>query len=210
MEVLTVDNINPDGDAIEKAVEALESGGTLVYPTDTAYGLGVNAFDRKAIEKLYNLKGREFNKPTHVIVRDWEMIKRVTNPNKDAKKLYNKYLPGPITLILPKREIVPNMLTAKLPTLGVKIPDNKVTQLISKQFSFPYTTPSANRAGGKTPYCLDDIMRELDTKQIDLILDAGSLTKKTPSTLVDLSTSTPKILRVGPISENSIRETLNS
>jgi L-threonylcarbamoyladenylate synthase len=210
MKVLTVDIRKPNEEAIEKAVEVLKSGGTIVYPTDTAYGLGVNAFDNKAIEKLYSLKGREFNKPTHVIVRDWEMINKVTIPNKDAKKLFYKYLPGPITLILPKRKIVSDMLTAKLPTLGVRIPDNKITQLISKRFSFPYTTPSANRAGGKTPYCLDDIMRELDTKYVDLILDAGSLPNKIPSTLVDLSTNTPKILRIGPISENSILDTLNS
>jgi len=210
MKILKVSKTKPEKQVVREAVKVLEGGGTVVYPTDTAYGLGVNASDENAIEKLYNLKGRGFNKPTHVIVRDWKMINKLVIPNENAKKLFDKYLPGPLTLILSKRNIVSDMLTAGIPTLGVRIPDNKVTQLISKEFSFPYTTPSANRAGGKTPYNLEDIVNELDTNNVDLILDAGDIPNKNPSTLVDLSKANPKILRVGPISENSILKTLNS
>jgi L-threonylcarbamoyladenylate synthase len=210
MEIIKISIASPDKTTVSKACKILSAGGIAVYPTDTAYGIGVNAYDEKAIRKLYELKGRGFNKPTHVIVRDWKMIEEVAIPSASAKKLYDKFLPGPITLILKKKGVISDTLTANLPTLGVRIPDNKVTKLISKHVPFPYTTPSANRAGGKTPYSLKEIRKELDIKSVDLILDAGSLTKTLPSTLVDVSANTPKVLREGPVSEELILNLLKS
>lgn len=208
MKILKTDNKKPDRRVIQKAVEVLKGGGLLVYPTDTAYGLGCNALDEIAINKLYEVKGRNYSKPTHVVVRNWKMINEITYPNEDAKILYKKFLPGPLTLILPKKESVPDLLTSNLPTLGIRIPNNLITQSLSNSLPFPYTTPSANRTGGKTPYSIYEVKRELDVKKVDLILDAGKLPKKAPSTLVDLASSVPEILREGPITKERINKIL--
>lgn len=199
---------NPNLLAIKRAAEILKTGGLIIYPTDTAYGLGANALDEMAIRKVYEVKGRDFSKPTHVVARDWKMIEELTETNELAKKLYDKFLPGPLTIILPKKKIVPDILTANLPTLGVRIPNNSITQLLSKSVSFPYTTPSANKSGGKTPYSIEDVKKELDISKIDLILDAGKLPEVPSSTIVDLSVPTPKILREGPIKKKRIEDCL--
>lgn len=198
MESLKVDLNNPNIEIIKKAVKILKAGGLIIYPTDTAYGLGANALDEKAVRKVYEVKGRDFSKPTHVVVRDWKMVEELTETNKLAKKLYDNFLPGPLTIILPKKKIVPDILTANLPTLGVRIPNNEVTKKLSNELPFPYTTPSANKSGGVTPYSIDDVKKELDVSKVDLILDAGKLPEVKPSTIVDLSAFTPKILREGP------------
>ncbi|OGM20760.1 threonylcarbamoyl-AMP synthase [Candidatus Woesebacteria bacterium RIFCSPHIGHO2_01_FULL_38_9] len=193
---------------LRKAADILKSGGLVVYPTDTTYGLGANALDEKAVRKIYELKGREFSKPTHVIVRDWKMIEKLTYVNDAARKLFEEFLPGPLTIILRKKKIVPDILTADLPTLGIRIPKTKITQSLSNLLPFPYTTPSANRSGGKTPYSIDEVKVELDIDKIDLILDAGPLPQVKPSTIIDLSSSTPKILRQGPVTKKEIEKVL--
>jgi L-threonylcarbamoyladenylate synthase len=191
-------------------VSVLSRGGLIIYPTDTAYGLGVNAFNIDAIKLLYDVKQRELSKPTHVIVRDWNMIEGLTITNLSAKILNDNFLPGPLTLILKKHDVVPGILTANLPTLGLRIPDNKVTQAISANFSYAYTTPSANMSGGKTPYTINDVKKELDISKIDLILDAGQLPERLPSTLVDVSSQNIKILREGTISTPQILKALKA
>ena len=132
------------------------------------------------------------------------MIKNLCFINEAAKALYDKFLPSPLTLILLKKKMVPDILTANLPTLGVRIPNNQITNLLSNQLSFPHTTPSANKTGGKTPYSIDEVKKELDIEKIDLVLDAGKLSSTPPSTIVDLTTTPIKIIRGGPISKEKI------
>lgn len=199
--VKTIDLEKPDPIIIQEAVRILATGGLVVYPTDTAYGLGVNAFDRQAVRKMYDLKERDPKKPTHVVVRDWRMIEGITKPTDLAKALHDKYMPGPITLILEKHNVVPDELTAGLPTLGVRIPDCKVTQAISQLLKNPYTTPSANREGGLIPYSIEEV---LGLEGIDLVLDAGKLPPKPTSTIVNLTSENIKILREGEISSREI------
>lgn len=208
MQIIKMNQKKPELEIIKQAAEVLKAGGLVVYPTDTAYGLGGNALDKKVIKKVYEIKGRDFTKPTHVIVRNWQMIEQLCYPNKLAKKLYDKFLPGPLTLILPKRPSVPDILTANLPTLGVRIPNNHVTMKLSSHLSFPYTTPSANRAGEPTPYSINEVKKVLDISKVDLILNAGKLPKVLPSTIVDATNEVPKILREGPISKNEITKLL--
>jgi len=208
MQTIKVDSNRPDLRTISKAAYVLNLGGLLIYPTDTAYGLGANALDEKAIRKVYEVKGRDFSKPTHVVVRDWKMIEELCLVNDAAKKLYDKFLPGPLTIILPKRPNIPNLLTANLTTLGIRIPNNLITQTLSHLATFPYTTPSANKSGGKTPYSINDVKEELDISKIDLILDAGKLPSTPPSTIVDLSGKVPKILREGLILQADVEESM--
>ena len=193
---------------IKRAADILRAGGVIIYPTDTAYGLGVDALNDNAIKKLYRIKGRDFSKPTHVIVPNWSWIMVLTYPNENAKKLYEAFMPGPLTIVLNKKPVTPDILTADLPTLGIRIPNNDITKLISRFFNAPYTTPSANKSGGKTPYSIEDVKEELDISKVDLILDAGKLPELLPSTIVDISITPPKILRKGLISEKNIEEVL--
>jgi L-threonylcarbamoyladenylate synthase len=194
---------------IKIAAEVLKEGGLIVYPTDTAYGLGANALNEKAIKKVYEVKGRDFSKPTHVVVRNWKMIEKLTETNDLAKKLFDKFLPGPLTIILLKKKIVPDILTAGLNTIGVRIPNNAVTKKLSIELSFPYTTPSANKSGGITPYSIGDVKKELDISKVDLILDAGILLHTRPSTVVDLTKTLPKIIREGPITKSRLMRVFN-
>lgn len=204
METIKIDPKNPNHRAIKKAANVLSSGGLVVYPTDTAYGLGANAQDEKAVRKVYEVKGRDFSKPTHIVVRDWKMIEKLCQVNEVAKKLYHEFLPGPLTIVLPKKKVIPRILTAGRSTVGVRIPKNSITQSLSHLISFPYTTPSANKEGGKTPYSILDVKEEIDMEKIDIVIDAGNLPPTPPSTLLDLSTSPPKILREGPITRKQI------
>lgn len=206
MHIIQIGTKKPSLITIERAAKVLETGGLIIYPTDTAYGLGANALNEKAVRKVYELKGRDFSKPTHVVVRDWKMIEELCLVNDAAKKLYDNFLPGPLTIILPKKKIVLYILTAGLKTLGIRIPNNLVTQSLSNLINFPYTTPSANKSGGKTPYSVDDVKKELDISKIDLILDAGKLSEIKPSTIIDLTGKVPKILREGPITKEEIEK----
>ncbi|MBN1169104.1 threonylcarbamoyl-AMP synthase [Candidatus Woesebacteria bacterium] len=211
MELIKINHKNPNPKAIEKAVNAIKRGGLVIYPTDTAYGIAVNAYDQKAIKKLYRLKNRRTDKPTHVVVRDWDMIRKLTIPNKTSKTLFEKLLPGPLTMILKKRPCspIPGILTGGLSTLGVKIPDNLTTQSLSGCLHLPYTTPSANRTGEQTPYSISDVKNVLDVSKVDLILDAGTLPENKPSTIIDLSEYNIKILREGNVSANDILDTIS-
>ena len=208
MKIKKINNHKPEMSAIREAAKVLGDGGLVVYPTDTVYGLGANALDITTIKRVYELKGRDFSKPTHVVVKDWKMIESLCYTNQIAKKLYDKFLPGPLTLILKKRKIVPNILTANLPTLGVRIPSNSVTKCLSNLLPFPYTTPSANRSGEATPHSVKDVKKVLDISQVDLILDDGKLTPTLPSTIVDISDEALKILREGPINKRQIEAVL--
>lgn len=208
MKAIKIDIKNPDQKVIKKAAEILRGGGIVVYPTDTAYGLGANALDEESVRKVYEIKGRDFSKPTHVVVRDWEMIKHLCFVSDTAKKLYNKFLPGPLTMVLPKKKSVPDILTANLPTLGVRIPNNQITKKLSSELPFPYTTPSANKSGGNVPYSIEDVKAELEISKIDLILDVGKLPPTPPSTIVDLTATPVKVIREGPISKDQIDKVL--
>ena len=185
MKIVKINLNNPDSKIVKRAAEVLKSGGLVIYPTDTAYGLGVNAYDKYTVKKLYDVKQRDFKKPTHIICRDWKMIAGICVTSKPAKALHDKYLPGPLTLILPKKEgtSLPEILTGGLPTLGVRVPDCKVTQALSRIVKFPYTTPSANKTGGITPYSVEQAIKSLGSKNVDLVLDAGELPEKPPSTI---------------------------
>lgn len=212
MKIVKINQNNPDSKIIKEAAEVLKSGGLVVYPTDTAYGLGVNAYDQKAVKKLYQVKKRGLKKPTHVICRNWKMIAGICVTNELARKLYEKYCPGPLTLILNKAKGTkfPELLTGGLPTLGVRVPDCKVTQVLSQFVSFPYTTPSANKSGNKTPYSVEQVVESLDIENVGLILDGGKLPDKSPSTIVDLSKKPYGMLREGQITSGDIQATIKN
>lgn len=173
--------------AVNEANGCLRRGGVVVYPTDTAYGLGVDAKNPQSVEKLYRLKERVETKPTHVIVSGWKMIEELCEVNDLAKRLFDQFLPGPLTMVLKDRGVVDRRLGAGSGTLGVRMPNSKFTQCLLGIFNGPITTPSANRSGGKTPYSITEVGRELNLEGVDLVIDGGELPEVKPSTIVDIS-----------------------
>lgn len=210
MKVLKINLNKPDQETIKTAALFLSRGEIVVYPTDTAYGIGVNALDEKAIQKVYKIKKRSFSKPTHVIVKNWKMVKGLTKTNELARKVYDKFFPGQLTMVLIKERAVPDILTGKLPTLGVRIPNCQVTVQLSGYLKFPYTASSANREKEKTPYSVEDVKKVLDISKVGLILDAGRLPPIPPSTIIKITGQNFKVLRTGPIEASLIREAISN
>jgi len=203
----------PSKKSIGRIIDSLNSGGVLVFPTETVYTLAVDATNAAAIDKVYKIKGRSFNKPLHVVVSSLEMASRYVRVGRRAKVLAKKFLPGPLTLILEKKnKILPDKLTSNLKTLGIRIPDLPLNLIVSQLLDKPYTTTSANISGGPNPYSIKEVLNQFNNQEkqmIDFVVDVGPLPKLKPSTLVDLTKTPYKILREGPITENQIRNTLN-
>lgn len=211
MEIVKVNLVNPERDVIERAAAVLSSSGLVVYPTDTAYGLGGNALNVNVVAKVRAVKGRSKSKPIHVVVRDLEMIEDLVEISEIGRRLINRFLPGPLTLIFKKKNKVPSILVGGGEALGVRIPDCFLTKNLSKILDFPYTTPSANFDRGKTPYSVAEVLNQFpppSLEKIDLILDAGPLPLVPPSTIVDLTSNYLKILREGPIDKDELERAL--
>lgn len=186
----------------------IKKGQVIIYPTDTVYGLGVNALDEKAVKKIFEIKGRDFNKPISIIVKSIEMAKEMANFGKDIEKILEKILPGPVTVILYKKKILPNILTGGSKKIGLRVPDYKFTQILMENLDFPITTTSANISGEPSSGNIKDILNQFKNQKSKpvLILDAGTLPEKQPSTVLDLTGPEPKILRTGPVTKNELKK----
>ncbi len=189
---------------IQKAIEILKNGGIIIYPTDTCYGIGVDATNKEAIKKMINLKGRNFKKPISIIVKNFKMAQEICEFNLQAKKIFKKYLPGPLTLILKKKKNIyqlPNILTAGKQKIGIRMPKNKIALELIRKFNKPITTTSANISNQPECYSKQEILKQFkkNIKKIDLILDIGKLPKIKPSTIIEIINDKVKILRQGPI-----------
>jgi L-threonylcarbamoyladenylate synthase len=196
---------------IQEAVKILKSGGVVVYPTDTAYGLAVDATNASAVGRLYHLKGRNFRKPTHVIVPNTTWLKKIVKLNKPALQLMNKFLPGPLTIVLPLNAQGKSWqkLSAGTKTMGIRIPDNEIAIGLAKQFGKPITTTSANVSGKPNCYSVPEVKKQFANSKIkpDFYFDGGKLRKLAPSTVVSVIKGV-RILREGPIKETDIQKAI--
>jgi L-threonylcarbamoyladenylate synthase len=201
---LSTDWKNPE--IIGKAMRVIQRNGSLVYPTDTVYGLGVNALRAHCLERLFKIKKRPETKPVPVIIRDIEMAKKLAFVDKRIEKVLEAVWPGPITVILEKRQIVPDILTAGKRTIGLRIADCKFTRILMANLEEPITATSANFSGEPPLNSAKEIIEIFDKAypRPDLILDAGQLPDSLPSTVLDLTGQRPKILRVGPASKKEL------
>ena len=195
-----------DPAAVARATEVLASGGVILYPTDTLYGLGVNALSDDAVAKLYTIKGREAGKPIHCIVADMQMAARYAQMNDSAEKLARRFLPGPLTLILKKNPGTGSGIARDIETLGIRIPQNDFCLKLAHRFAKPFTTTSANVSGAAPARSIDDILIQLagEAASIDLVIDGGELPLRLPSTVVDVSVGTARVLREGAIPARDI------
>lgn len=196
---------------INKAVAVLKRGGIVVYPTDTAYGLAVDATNAAALEKLYKMKGRDFNKPIHVIFPSVDWLNDHVKLNAKALKLMDKFMPGALTIVLPLKSEDETLKKIAGPDgLGLRYPDNKIALKLVSLFGKPITATSANISGLAETYSMVEARRHFVSSKIrpDFYLDGGRLEKIKPSTIIKLEKNTIKIIREGPISEMQIKKAL--
>ncbi len=185
---------------IEKTVKVLKEGGLIIYPTETCYGVGVLATNSDAVLKLLDYKKRPQGKAISIAVNNIDMAREYVDINKTAEKFYKEFLPGPITVISKSKHLLDKRLESESGTLGVRIPEFQLALDIIAETKIPLTATSANSAGKKTPYTIEDVLNNLNKtqlSQINLILDAGELPHNPPSTVIDTTKEDLKILRVG-------------
>lgn len=193
MKIKKIDQSNVDINLIYETIDVMANGGVILYPTDTVYGLGANVFDESAVNKIYNLKRRSKDKPLSICVSTIQNISLVADVSNEQKCFMYKYLPGPYTFLLNKKDIVPEYVAPFTDKVGVRVPDSVFSRLISS--IFPIITTSANISNESTLSNPKDIIKQLDN-DVDLVLDAGVLNDNKPSTVVDLTKDVPKTLRL--------------
>ena len=187
---------------VKQAVDVLKQGGTVVYPTETAYGLGADFLNPEAIKKIYRIKGRNFKKLLSVIVADLKMAQKSVKFNKIALNLAKKYWPRALTLILNSKFSIPSKFkNSDYKTLALRVSADKLAGAIAKKLKNPLTATSANLSGKGELYSATAVIKEFKNKkfQPDLIIDAGKLAKAKPSTIVKISKNKMEILRQGNV-----------
>lgn len=192
MKVLKTSIDEIDEEIIFKAINVLADGGVVLYPTDTVYGLGANIFDKKAVKRVFEIKKRSYLKPLSILVKDVETIDLVAKISMGQKNTIMEYLPGPYTFILDKRSIVPRIITSGTSYVGVRVPGNGLARRLAG--IFPITTTSANISDDEVLTNPPDILDQLDC-DVDLVIDVGDLGPAKSSTIVDLTSFKPKIIR---------------
>lgn len=185
---------------VKLALKVLKSGGIVIYPTETCYGIGVDSTNSEAVANLLIYKGDRKGKPISVAVDSIEMAKEYVEFNPQAENLFQNFLPGPITIVCDGKHKVDPKLESESGKLGLRYPNYKLALEIIKKFGKPITSTSANVSHGKTPYQISDILDNISKSKkelLDLIIDAGVLPYHSPSTIVDTTLNSSKILRQG-------------
>lgn len=184
---------------LKQIIEVLNNDGIIIFPTDTVYGIGCNCYSTKALEKLFSFKNRPLTKPINVLTNSVKKIELVAKRiNAKERELINKYLPGDMTIILDKKENVPNILTANLNTIGVRIPNNKDALTILESYPYPLATTSVNLSGKSPGIEVADFIEEFKNK-VDIIVDGGKSPIGVASTIVRVEDNEIKILRQGKL-----------
>jgi tRNA threonylcarbamoyl adenosine modification protein (Sua5/YciO/YrdC/YwlC family) len=190
--------INPDTPQprlVARVAEVLKAGGVIAYPTDTTYGIGCSIFQKKGIERIYQLKQRERKKPFSFICADLSEVAHYARVSNYAYKVMKRLLPGPYTFVLDATSIVPDLLQTRQKTVGVRIPDNQICLAIVRELGNPIVTTSANRSGDEPIGDPLEIERDLG-RQLDLVVDGGLLPPDV-SSVVSLIDDVPAVLRAG-------------
>ncbi len=204
MKILKINPNKPEKELINLAVDVLKHDGLVVYPTDTLYGLAANALNKKAIMRVYKVKGRDYKKPLSIALYSLVQARKFVRFNSTALKLAKKFLPGPLTIVLPMKHKFPKELTFDSENIGIRIPDNKIVLNLIKACEFPITATSANISGYKDPVTAEDAINQIGDK-VDLILDGGECKLKKPSTVIEVLGNEIKVLREGAIKRNHLK-----
>lgn len=202
---LTKENIQ---EISEEAANFIKRGYAVIVPTDTLYGLAVNALDEDAVSHFFALKKRPSNKPIPIFVKDIKMAKELAFINDRQEEILKKLWPGPFTFVLNKKQTISAKLSAKTEKIGLRMPNHLFVKTLMDELDKPITGSSANISGLAPSGDLDDIVSQFKEHSIvpDYIVDIGILESKDPSTVIDITSKEPKVLRMNPTTIKQMQE----
>ena len=192
---------------IEQAVKLLKAGGVVAFPTDTLYGLGADVFSFAALERLFSIKGRPTALALPVLVNSPDQADMVARFTRIGSRLAERFWPGPLSLVLPRVDSLPDLVTGGRDTVAVRMPDHQVPLALAGQLQGPVTGTSANLSGGPDLFSLDALDEQLGG-QVDYIMRSGPPPRGTASTVVDVTGDAPQLIREGAISLESVMAAL--
>ena len=191
---------------LQEPANIIKKGGIVIFPTETVYGIGVNGLDEEAIKKLYKIKQRPLNKPISLLVSNIEMVEKIAKDITEIEyKLMKNFCPGPFTIILKKKDIIPNILTANQETVGIRMPSEEIARKLVEYANVPIATPSANISGKQSGTNLKNIIEDFNGKA-DYFIDGGESKLGIASTIVKVIDGVPHILRQGSITKEQIEK----
>lgn len=194
--------------AFTECADIIKAGGLVAFPTETVYGLGGNALDAFVSKKIYAAKGRPSDNPLIVHIHDMSQLSDVAEDiSEEAEKLAERFWPGPLTMILKKKDIVPDATTGGLDTVAVRMPSHKAALEFIRAAGVPIAAPSANSSGRPSPTCAEHVLQDLEGK-IDAVIDGGTVDIGLESTIIDVSGKVPVLLRPGYITTAMLEEVL--
>ena len=197
-----------DKKQLKEISTTFHNGELVIFPTETVYGIGVNSLDKDAVDKIFIAKGRQCDNPLIVHVSNFEMLfNLVEEPNEIERKLINSFMPGPFTIILKKKNIIPDNVTCGLDTVGIRFPENEIARSIIEYTSLPIAAPSANLSSRPSGTKIDDIKDEFNNK-VNIIVDGGETKIGLESTVVKVINNIPTIIRPGKITPEDIKEVI--
>ena len=207
-ERLSVSCVEKDSEALNRASEILQNGGLVGIPTETVYGLAASCFDEKAVAAIFSAKGRPQDNPLIVHICDYEMLKEVVRevPQK-AWELAEKFWPGPLTIIMPRGDKIPNVVSAGLDTVAVRMPAHPVARELIRRSRLPLAAPSANLSGSPSPVTAEHVLADLDGR-IDAVILSDKSEVGVESTVVSLCCQPPRLLRPGGVTFEQLKEVL--
>ena len=202
-------NVKNNNYNLDEVALKIKEGGIVIFPTETVYGIGVNGLDKAAVKKLYEIKKRPLDKPFSLLVGNKDMIKDLTSEiTPEEEKLIANFFPGPLTIIMKKSPIVPDITTSNTPYVGIRMPKNDIALKLINTVGVPLAAPSANISGKPSGTNINDIYN--DFLNVDYMLDAGKSPIGISSTIVKIENKEVKILREGSISQAEIEKCLKN
>jgi len=197
--LLAINPLMPEPDILAYAGDILRAGGLVAYPTETVYGLAASAFHSGSITRVFDAKGRPHGQPLPVQIATISELETLAQSIPDAARtLIADFFPGPLTLVFRRQPSVSLLITGGGDTVGVRMPDHPVALGVLRAFGRPLVCPSANRTGRRAAMSASDVLEDLDGK-IDLVLDGGPTTDRTPSTVLDVTTKPARLIREGKL-----------
>lgn len=207
-EIIKIDIENIDKLKLKYAAQVLRDGGLVAFPTETVYGLGADALNEKAVKKIFEAKGRPSDNPLIVHVANKNSVANLVSQIPDkALPLMDKFWPGPLTLVMQKQSIIPEIITAGLDTVAVRVPSNPIALALIEEAGIPIAAPSANVSGKPSPTDPRHVINDLDGK-VDVIIDGGFSNIGVESTVVDMVLDPPMLLRPGGITLEQLKGVL--
>lgn len=198
--------VNKDYSKIEDVSKVIKNGGIVLFPTETVYGIGANGLNEEAVKNIFIAKGRKQDNPLILHISNMEMLDKIAkNITELEYKLMEAFWPGPFTIILERKDIVPDVVTGGLNTVGIRMPSNEIAKWLIEYANVPIAAPSANISGRPSGTNVEDIFKELSNK-VDYIIDGGQCEIGVESTVVRVIDNIPHILRPGRITEEQIKK----